>query len=253
MIQLSENQVTNVKRVIFGLQKQANVTNEAVVKLIARGISRLYGDSVLDTEEGVVSSIQEYLQGCVDKGFAEDETLIMLIAGEKSLAILNEIGPKTVYVDQPSIESPKHIFRINRLGETDVDVDMSAEAGSMYSVTPSAPTVTPDEVYSVDDDFYTRARKIKAAILPTIPDAVKENIPDNEWAQTLCCAEYFYGYKGADGAKQELPETKYKYTASDVVNEFVHKGKTIGAIAGDLGITMEKVIEILRSRKIDVK
>lgn len=254
MIQLSENQVTNVKHVIFGLQKQANVTNEAVVKIVARGISRVSGEAALNSEESFINAVRDYLQYCIDKGFTDDENLIMLIAGEVSLAVLNEMGPKTVYVDQPNPESPKHIFRINKLGE-EVSIDMSAESGvyAPASAVPSAPTVDPDAVYDVDDDFYTRARKIKAAILPTIPDAVKENIPDNDWAQALCCAEYFYNYKGAEGSKVALGETKRKVSASEVFEAFVKIGKSVGEIANDYGITADTVKELLRSKKVDVK
>ena len=37
LIELTTEQVTNVKQVLFGKQKQANVTNEAVVKIIVSG------------------------------------------------------------------------------------------------------------------------------------------------------------------------------------------------------------------------
>ena len=252
MFDLTENQVTNVKRVIFGLQKQANVTNEAVVKIVARGLVDVAGASVLDSEESVVEAIRNYLQELVNTNGTMDDTLVMLVAGEKSLANLKELGPKTVYVNQPNEESPKHIFRINMLGES--DIDMSAEEGDYQTpVVTSRPSITPDEVYSMDDDFYTRARKIKSAILPMVPDAVKENIPDNDWAQALCCAEYFYGYHGASGAKESLPDTKHQYSASDIVREFVKMGKTLGAIANDYGITVDKVKSILRSKNVDVK
>ena len=251
MFDLTENQVTNVKRVIFGLQKQANVTNEAVVKIVARGLSEAVGSSCLNTEESVVEGIRGYLQSLVDTYGTPDDTLVMLVAGEASLANLKAVGPKTVYVNQPNEESPKHIFRINMLGDS--EVDMSAEEGEVSAVPTVKPSVTPDEVYDVDDDFYTRARKIKAAILPIIPEAVKENIPDNDWAQALCCAEYYYGYNGATGAKQALPETKHHYSASDIIREFTQMGKTIGAIANDYGITLDTVKDILRKRGIDVK
>ena len=191
-IQLSENQVTVVKKVLFGNQKQANVTNEAVVKIVARGIAEVKTVSVLDSEESFATACKEYLQGCIDKTVPVNETLVMLLAGEASLANINSDGPRVVSVDQPNPESPKVLFRVHMLGE-EATVDMSAESGEVNTAyAPVTTHVSTECAYDRDDDLATRARKIKDAILPLCPAAVVAEIPDNEYAQALCYAEYYY-------------------------------------------------------------
>lgn len=191
-INLTEEQVTNVKRVIFGNQKQANVTNEAVVKIIASGIASVKHSSVLNSEIEFVDACEEYLNDCV-KGRTPDDTLVMLLAGEQSLANVKADGPRVVKVSQPNPESPKYIFRVCMLGE-DADVDMSATEGEIEtsSISLSSSKVSTDCPYERDDDLATRARKIKDAILPLCPDTVKKEIPNDEYAQALCYAEYYY-------------------------------------------------------------
>lgn len=190
--QLTEQQVTNVKKVIFGNQKQANVTNEAVVKIIARGIAEEYSTDVLNSEESFVDACKNYLQSCIDNPASGDDTLVMLLAGEVSLANVKAEGPRVVHVNQPNPESPKFTFRVGILGE-DVDVDMSTESGeSSVSDSKESGRVGVECPYDKDDDYPTRARKIKDAILPLCPAAVKTEIPNDEYAQALCFAEYYY-------------------------------------------------------------
>lgn len=191
-IQLTEQQVTNVKKVIFGNQKQANVTNEAVVKIIARGISEKHSADVLDSEESFVDACKNYLQSCIDNPTYGDDTLIMLLAGEVSLANIKADGPRVVHVNQPNPESPKFTFRVGMLGE-DVGIDMDANSGdNVVSEVKQSRKVNIDCPYDKDDDYLTRARKIKDAILPLCPASVKTEIPNDEYAQALCFAEYYY-------------------------------------------------------------
>lgn len=193
---LTENQVQNVKHVLFGNQKQANVINEAVVKLVARGLCEVSTSSACDSEESVIKAITEYFQTLVDNQTQGNPTLIMLMGGEQSLANLREVGPKVVIAEQPNPESPKYIFRIRMLGVDDGDVDMSAESSETTgSEFPAMNTPEVECPYEPTDDFPTRARKIKDAILPLIPDGVKMEIPNDEYAQALCCAEYYYKNK----------------------------------------------------------
>jgi hypothetical protein len=121
----------------------------------------------------------------------------MLLAGEQSLANLDAQGPKSVYVEQPNPESPKYLFRIYMLGESPA-ITRTAEAGNSelnVNQVVTTPAFTDDCPYDPMDSYAVRAEKIKKAILPLVPDIVKTEIPDNDYAQALCMAEYYYRHK----------------------------------------------------------
>lgn len=192
MSAISKETLKAIKECLFGLQKQANVINDAVVVLVAKELANS-GYTSFNTSEEVKDVIEKYLQSIItDANVSVNKDFLMLIVGPQGVANIEAVGPKMVYVDKPSVESPKWIFRIHMLGE-DAAVEHEAHEGEA-AIHVSKPAVSPDEVYSPSDDFYTRACKIKDAILPMVPDAVKAEIKDNEFAQALCCAEYFYGY-----------------------------------------------------------
>ena len=188
---LSQKQVDNVKHVLFGNQRQSDVINEAVVKIVARGLLEVGSVSSLDSEDNVVMTIRDYLQNLVDNNQFGNETLVMLVSGEQSLANLKSVGPKVVTYDQPNPDSPKYAFRVIMLGQSE-NIDMSAMVSAYRQATNVVKADSNDDCpYEQDDDFPTRARKIKDAILPLVPNAVKSEIQD-EYAQALCCAEYYY-------------------------------------------------------------
>ena len=191
-MKVSPNTFKSIKECLFGLQKQANVINDGVITIIASELARLGYPEFNDSEE-VKDAINELLTKLLQGTDTFSDEALLLIVGPQGWANLDAVGPKYVYVDKPSTESPKWIFRINMLGE-DAEVETEVDPGEKLAENISKPAVSPDEVYSPSDDFYTRARKIKDAILPMVPAAVKTEIADNEFAQALCCAEYFYGY-----------------------------------------------------------
>lgn len=248
LFNLSEQQLTNVTHVLFGNQKQANVINKAVVKIVARGLLDVSNSSCLDSEESVIKAATDYLQSLCDNGFSGSEHFVMLLAGEQSLACLKETGPKMVHVNQPNPESPKYTFRVGMLGE-EPDVDNSAElsdtstgTGILGSSTSASFAECP---YEPTDDFATRARKIKDAILPLCPGVVKTEIPNDEYAQALCMAEYYYKniYTGENNSKPVKP-----VVSSDTVKKVCNAwagGNTINSITKLVNLDSSTIKEIL--------
>lgn len=181
-----------IKKLLFGNQKQANAINDAVVSIV----TDLFEKNATPREPGVepYQAMYNFISELTATGhtLSDDESLfIQLVCGKASYETLKSGVPFIVTCDQPSTESPKYNFRITTLGE---EAEEEPDPSTSMHVA-NKPTVGPDEVYSDDDDFATRARKIKDAILPMVPTGVKAEIPDNEYAQALCCAEYYYGYK----------------------------------------------------------
>lgn len=273
----AEEQLSNVSHVLFGNQKQASVINAAVVKIVARGLVDVAGESCLNSEQSVIDAATDYLQTLCDNGMAGDHTFVMLLAGEQSLANLLEVGPKTLHVNQPNPESPKYTFRVGMLGE-EPEVDNSAETlGDVFSgmgmLIKGAGTVTPVDgsgkpvfthhaqgtstptsgcPYNPTDDYATRARKIKDAILPLCPNAVKTEIPDNEYAQALCMAEYYYkNIHSAEldttsnvGFSDSLP-VKVAADTIDTIYYTRDDGVSVDEIANKLGFTPDEIKNIL--------
>lgn len=186
----TENELKSVKNVLFGLQKQSNVTNDSVVYYVASQLKSSFNQQ-WSTDGEVVELIKKYLDKCINSYMGDDDELtVALIAGKQSLANIKANKPTIVVIEPISETSPKCKIRVNVLGEDPAEEDNTYEAELHNPI--AKPTIGPDEVYDPSDDFATRARKIKDAILPLIPQGVKEEIPDNEYAQALCCAEYYY-------------------------------------------------------------
>lgn len=249
---LTEQQLTNVKHVLFGKQKQANVINESVVKIVARGISEVSGASVLDSESSFIAAVTSYLTRVIEGSTSGTDTLIMLLCGEQSYANLSEIGPKEVYCHQPNPESPKFIFRILMLGE-EPDVDNSAEDGS-YSEPAKSSSVNFTDMYEKDDDIPTRARKIKDAILTTVPDVVKQELSGNDYAQALYCAQDYFKY--ANVPHTSTTETLHVPGNAAEVKEIAAQwvaGKTIGELSEMFKLGTDVIKAVLRKKGFDVR
>lgn len=190
-VEFSERHLQNVKETLFGLQKQANVTNGAVVKIVARELYNAVGLSDSTSPTDVDAAIMSYLEKVIPATVEFTDDALMLIAGEQSLANRNSGSPCVPYHRQLSDTSPKMIYRITVLGE-DAEIDNGGDSNTTPSFKPSVVEVAPDAHSNAD--FYTKARQLKDAILPSVPDAVKAEIPDNEWAQVLVCAQGYFEY-----------------------------------------------------------
>ena len=192
-VQFTEQHLENIKEVLFGNQKQANVTNEAVVKLVARELSVAIGLTDSAGHADIDAAIMKYLEGAITATVQFTDDVLMLIAGEQSIANRNSGQPCQAYHRQPSEQSPKMMYRIVTFGEN-ADIDNTGEVGGNNSFSPTPVSTVNKTVENAD--FYTQARQLRDAILPTVPDAVKAEIPDNEWAQCLVCAKGYFDYHG---------------------------------------------------------
>lgn len=184
VIDLSQEQCDVVKHVLFGNQRQSNVTNEAVVKLVAREIVLYNPDCHLKYPTTTALAIKGLLEEWVSTQYGAtrdlDEVFVMLVAGEESLAALRADGPKVVSVTQPSPDSPKYNFRIQMLGDAP-DVDMSATVGEAPAVeNPVSSSGYTMENHDVDpDDIVTQTAILKDKILQVAPPAVLSEFNDD--------------------------------------------------------------------------
>jgi hypothetical protein len=187
MEHFNETYLTCIKHVLFGLQKQANVINDAVVTLVAKELASKMDVVNLSTTGAVDLEIQKYVAGCMAKTISYDENILMLIVGEQSVANMSCGEPITLVAENISDTSPKMLYRIAVLGK-EADIERPVELGDTTVVRePMTPMITPD-------GFWERACAIRDRILPTVPQAVKDEINGNEFAQCLVCAEQYFKY-----------------------------------------------------------
>ncbi len=195
MVTFSESHLSNIKALLFGQQKQASVINDAVVKLVARELSSTFGiDDTLDIDDAH-AKIMSYLFACVNGGVTYTDDTLMLIVGEVGLANLKSGEDVVVSESDASETSTKKYYRINVKG-ADAAVDNTGElgTGSLRGGSTAPEAVTPTNV-DRNADFWTQAQQLKAAIQPLVSDAVKAEIPNDEFAQCLVCAEQYFNYK----------------------------------------------------------
>ena len=195
MLQMMEAE--NIKKVLFGNQRQADAINDAVVNFIGNFIADNNVGSVA-TEDAVIDTISEYLSRCIDRPEIANELVIRFITGDMGYANLKSGAPLSLSVKQPNIESPKLLFRIVVFGDDPVvPIKTPAPTFTGEVVDDSAASVTADKKVEGTETFAERAERIKKEILPIVPDAVRREVTD-EYAQALCCAEYYYRSVGAN-------------------------------------------------------
>ena len=188
---INAEQLANVKAVLFGNQKQANVINEAVVQIVAEYLDA--ESCSMEDEESVVHQIYDVLQLYTKNGVDRDDyTFVLLVTGPKSLQVLQDGVPYVITYDQPSIESPKHNFRITALGE-EPEVEVSSSLPSVHATQFDKPAASPEEVIDPQDTIAEQTRKLKDAILPMVPESYKAEITD-EYAQALSVAKDYFEY-----------------------------------------------------------
>lgn len=162
MAEIPQNYLDNVKHVLFGNQKQANVINESVVLIVARHIVDIAGSvEALADEASVVVDIEGIVTKIIDGEMNLDgksKIFIMLTAGEQSLANivdgLNTEGVRPqLYSGRPNENSPKYNFRV--LVEKDpAAVDHSADTTGFvesHSITEPTGDTTEDKHISFED------------------------------------------------------------------------------------------------------
>lgn len=219
MGKISSERLGNLRELLFGLQKQASVQNDAVCVIVADELGSIYSADTFDSVEALRGAIHDYVQRCVDGELAPEPYPFMLLCGEQSYANLQELGPKVVYDEQPSPDSPKVIFRVNMLGQDNAEFEHEAESDILND---KRGILTPAEMAEghasetvretlerrrderdeemvrngvAAEGFYTeRIKRVLNEIIPTVPKAVMEELKD-EYKAALCCAEYYYKNK----------------------------------------------------------
>lgn len=190
---INEAALQNVKATLFGNQKQANVINDSVVAIVAQYLD---GASVnMDTQESTAEGIHSVLTSVAHNGMDKDgEMFVQLVAGRKSYDVLKEGLPYIITQNQPNVDSPKYNFRILVVGEEDPeDVVENGEKDVYTGVKFDRPAAAPEEVLNPEDTIAEQVQKLKDAILPMCPEAVKSEIQD-EYAQALYCAQAYFEY-----------------------------------------------------------
>lgn len=179
----SEQHLDNIKQIIFGQQKQANVINDAVVKIIARELADKAGKDDLFTIDDVEFAIMEYLKGAVG-GNTYDDTAMMLIVGEQSLANLRSDELVTVTAETASDTSTKVNFRIRPLSGAEADVDSTGVRGDAQATSYNKPAATTMQERDPNATFQNTVDDLRDKLLPMVPDAVKAEVSD-PYAQAL--------------------------------------------------------------------
>lgn len=195
MVTYSEKHLDNIKALLFGQQKQASVINDAVVKMVARELSSVLGVSDTVDVDDAHAKIMSYLFACVNSSAPYTDDVLMLIVGEQGLANLKSGEEVTVTEDDASETSTKKYYRIEVKGQN-AAVDNSGDLGYKVKQQNALPNGGVANYGGRDRnaDFWTQAQQLRGAIQPLVPDAVKQEIPDNVFAQCLVCAEQYFKF-----------------------------------------------------------
>ncbi len=110
--------VENVKHVLFGLQKQGNVINEALCDDITNFICEQLGGEACSSEDSVIDSIKQLGQDVIDGTHELPDWFIKYVMGTQSFNNLKTShSPLVMSAERSNPESPKMNFRILVLGE----------------------------------------------------------------------------------------------------------------------------------------
>lgn len=194
MLQMMEAE--NIKKVLFGNQRQADVINDAVVNFIGNFIVDNNVGSIAN-EGAVIDTISEYLSRCIDRPEIANELVIRFITGDMGYANLKSGAPLSLSVEKPNPESPKVLFRIVVFGNapgTSTKTSTPTFTGEVVGESTASTTV--NKKVEGTETFAERAERIKNEILSIVPCEVRREVTD-EYAQALCCAEFYYKSVGA--------------------------------------------------------
>lgn len=203
-VELTEEYLENVKHVLFGNQKQANVINDSVTYMVAGMLAELTSAEFLTSEEAVTMSIHSYLEDAARGAIRPNETFVLLTAGKQSLECLQMEGEKQADVTCPNPESPKHLFRIHMVGEDPDTGILDLPEQNMGTVTDqfkiSEGTGRPhvedrDITWNKDETAAQRVERLTKMLAPLCPTAVAGELGGDEKSMAIYAAEYYYANK----------------------------------------------------------
>lgn len=114
----SQEDLQPLKELIFGLQKQANVQNDAVVGIIAQELVEKAGVKSF-ASSNLKEDIFGYLYGCGHHSIQPNEAALRLIIGEESYNAYKSADECEPHGDYPNPESPKYVFRLLPVSDAD--------------------------------------------------------------------------------------------------------------------------------------
>ena len=174
----------NLKDVLFGQQKQSNALNETCTRMIYRMLtSQGY---VLDgTYEKVIEELSRYAQDVIN-GKHRPSEIFEMICGRTAVLIVEQNIPCQFSTSPLSDESTKIIFSVTAVG-ADVK-DAPLPASKPIPVTENVTTVVDGEGH-----YLSIANRLRDKIVPTVPQAAKDELGNNDYAIALSCVPAYFG------------------------------------------------------------
>ncbi len=194
LVELTPERLDNVKHVLFGNQKQANVINDAVAQIVAEGVAELTDVGSLDSEDFFIGAVYDLLTNVVNGTARMPEKLMALICGYESVKFYNESGPKIVTKDIPNPESPKVLFRIYPLGANDASTEnkkvVAGESGT--EITHTVKEMPPEVKVTRDENAYEHVQVLISKLAPLCPSAPARELGGDKILCALYASEYYF-------------------------------------------------------------
>ena len=182
------------KHVIFGNQKQSNKVNDTVAELFAETVK----NSEVRSELDAANYIKDYLRYVAKYNYSTDlsEWLAIFVLGPEYYDMagkgailqykqLSQSSPKIVfYFAMPDVATKTNAFGVNVNYWDTAEVEREQTKEAVETVASDTLTVMNQEI--------ARVNAIRDAILPMVPQEVKDKYPDNTYAQALMCAKKYY-------------------------------------------------------------
>lgn len=178
-----ENNYEELKKVLFGEQKQGDAINSVVAVIVGKDIATS-STTACTTREDWLNAIRKYTEFVINNGVANRSNTIALLYGLEAVdAIYNEdindFGCK-----QPYPDSPKCVFYLT--GNSGNTYSLSDTESGEWLYASDIP-----ETAIVEDEYVLRAKKLKDAIYPLIPVSVRRKFTGElgEWQAALLFAK----------------------------------------------------------------
>lgn len=191
----SQASVKAIQECIFGNQKQANATNQAVVYLISKELDRVMNPPEFNDYREAADCIRDYLLKAVTEGADYcDDKIISLIVGVPGFSLIKTGKNVNVACGQKTPDSPKFIFQIQ---EALPDPITGKETGFSNVNKPGAKTTLN---YRTEEGSFTHgdgspmelATIERDKILKIIPSSRVESFGGNMWAAAMFFAKAYY-------------------------------------------------------------
>ncbi len=199
---LSKKSLQSIQECMYGYQKQANATNQAVAYLICKELDRVIAPAEFNNSSEAADAIVKYLNHAMyGNGVKCDDKIVSLIVGVPgcNLAMSGKHCQVRSGVKNP--DSPKYIFLID-----EIQVEESEEENPRHGYPQPTRNITNDatalsmqntgaEVKSSINIASTpleMAEHEKNQILALVPESRRSTFEGNDWAAALFFAKAYY-------------------------------------------------------------